>query len=146
MDEGIADDEVGGRTDERQHAAHTASEGQGHEKTRRLQAGGSRHADNNGEHQGHGAGVADKGTDASGGEHKEHKKAGFARAGQTQNAAAHHFGETGGEYTAANNEEAHHHDDDGVGKARKGFFGRQYACQHQGDGGTNGNEVGTDGT
>ena len=77
------------------------------------------------------------------GHHNEDEETRLALAGQTDDAAAGHLGQTGGEDAAAHNEQAYHHDDNGIGKTGKGLFGGEYAAEHQCQRCAYGHEVGT---
>ena len=142
--EHIAHDEVGRGADEGEHAAHAACKGQRHEETRRRESGPAGHAHHDGEHQGHSARVAHKGSHHRGGEHEEHEEAGVVGAGQAEDAGPDALGQPGAEDATAHNEEAHHHHHDGTGKPGQGLLGGEDAAKHKGQRRTHGYEVGTD--
>ena len=143
LGEVFLDDEVGRRTDEGEHTAHAAGEGQGHEQTARVGAGAGGHADHDGEHQGHGARIADEGADEGRAHDDEEKQAALAVARQTHQAAADTGRQTRAENGPADDEKANHHDDDGVGEAGQGFFGREDAREQQKEEGAEGHDVRT---
>ena len=140
--ERVTHDEVGRRTNQREHTAQAAGKSQGHEKARGGETGTAGHADHNGEHQGHRTRIADERTDQRGGQHEPYQQPRLAAAGQPQDAAAHPLGQTGGEDAAAHHEQAGHHDHNGIGETGQGFLGRQNAEKHQRKCGADGHQVG----
>ena len=141
--QGIAHNEVGRRTNEREHAAHAPRKGQRHEKARRRQPRTAGQAHHDGQHESHRTRVAHKGSHQRSGEHEQHKDARFPTTCQTQDALAQTFGQSRAENAASHYEEAAHHHHERVRKARQRLLNRQHARQHQPEGGADGYKVGT---
>ena len=117
-------DEVRRRTDEREHAAHAAGEGEGHHQFGGACAGGFRHGEDNGQQQRHGTRVAHESCHHGGHDHHEEEEPLLVRACEAQQLAADGLGEAGLEHRAAHDEQADHHHYGGVGESGKRLGGR----------------------
>ena len=139
----VVDDKVGGRADQRQHAAHTAGKCHGHEQAARLNASVRSQAHQNRQHQRHRPRIADKGAYAGCNKHGQHQQAQLAPAGQFHDSAAHHFGQARPENGASHHEKPHHHHHNGIGKAGKRLFRAQNPEHNQAEQGTQRDKIRT---
>ena len=136
LDQRLVDDEVRRRTNEREHTAQTAGEGEGHEHPPATESGLCRHTDDDRHHQRHRTRVAYKGANHRGGEHDEQEGVRLIALGQAHHPLARLPRQSRLEDGATYDEEARHHDDYRGGEARQGFGGTEHARNHQyGEGG-----------
>lgn len=139
----VLDNEVRGGPDQRQHTAHAACECQRHQYAAdvHVRIGCETHHDR--EHQRDGSRIAYKGADGRSDQHDKDEQFQFAVAGQSQDAAADHFGQSGLENRAAYDEQPDHHDDDRVGESGQRLFGGQYLENEQAQQRAQRHQVGT---
>ena len=119
--------EVGRRTDEREHSAQAAGEGERHEQPRCLQTGCCRDTHDDGHHEGHGAGVAHEGSDKRCYYHNEQECQRLVAVRQSHELLSRQLGESRLHYGSAHHEEPHHHDDDGRGEAGQSLCRSKYS-------------------
>ena len=113
---------VGRRTDEREHSAHAAGKGEGHEQSAGAHLGFLGEAHHDGHHQSHRARVADEGPYHGCHHHEQQKQAQFAVACQGHQLARRLFGQARLHNGTTHNKQSHHHYHHRVGKSRKGFL------------------------
>ena len=116
--EHLVDDQVGRRTDEREHSSETARKGQGHEETTRLHARCCRQAHDDRHHERHGTGIAHEGSDEGGDEHHQQEGYGFVAARKCHELIARKLGKSRLHDGSTHHEKAYHHDDDGRRETR----------------------------
>ena len=92
-----------------------------------------RHADDDGEHERHGARVADERSDGGSDDHHHKEQPCLVAFGEFHHAAAYHLCQSGLQHGAAHDKQSRHHDDHRAGEARQRLLGRKDADEHQRD-------------
>ena len=134
---------VGRRADEGEHSAHRAGEGQRHEQTRRIGAGGGTHAHHYGHHQRHRAGVAHECPYGGSRAHDKEIHAHRTVAGKAHHAAAYYLCQTRAQHRAAHHEQPHHHHHYRIAETRQSLGHRKDAGKRKHDERPESDNVGT---